>query len=450
MERSSQRTGHWRGGRGIRGLQLLGALGVCGALLAIVVPAAFPAGAKTTRVSVSSRGAQANGKSRAQSISADGRFVAFDSFAGNLVGGDTNGSEDVFVHDRRTGKTTRVSVSSKGAEANLNSDTPSISANGRFVAFVSFASNLVGADTNGSHDIFVHNRRTGKTRRVSVTSSGAQARGLSFGPSISANGRFVAFASFASDLVPGDTNGLDVFVHDRRTGKTRRVSVSSSGAQARENSSDPSISADGRFVAFESSASNLVRADTNEHEDLFVRDLRTGKTRRVSVSSSGAQAHGNSFDPSISASGRFVAFASLARNLVSGDTNHDPDIFVRDRRRGKTRLVSVSSAHRQGNDRSRFDPSISADGRFVAFESLASNLVSGDTNHDQDIFVRDRRMGKTTRISVSASGAQADGDSLGPSISAGGRLVAFESFAGNLVSGDTNQRADVFVRGPLR
>jgi len=431
------------------GLRLLGALGVCGVLLAVVVPAASPAGAKTTRVSVSSHSAQANEESRGPSVSADGRFVAFESFASNLVPGDTNDSEDVFVHDRRTGKTTRVSVSSKGAEANLNSDTPSISANGRFIAFASSASNLVGADTNGNWDIFVHNRRTGKTRRVSVTSSGAQARGTVLGASISANGRFVAFDSFASDLVPGDTNYLDVFVHDRRTGKTRRVSVSSSGAQANANSSDPSISAQGRFVAFESVASDLIRSDTNHREDVFVHDLRTGKTRRVSVSSSGAQAHGNSFNPSISASGRFVAFTSWAPKLVAGDTKGFTDVFVRDRRRGKTRGVSLSTSGAQAR-RDSFSPSISAGGRFVAFESLASNLVSRDTNHDQDIFVRDRRTGKTRRVSVSSSRAQPNGDSFSPSISAGGRFVAFLSFASNLVSGDTNQQRDVFVRGPLR
>jgi Tol biopolymer transport system component len=438
------------------GLRLLGALGACGVLLAIVAPAAFPAGAKTTRVSVSSHGAQGDSLSGGQfghpgqSISADGRFVAFESFASNLVSGDTH-DQDVFVHDRRTGKTRLVSVSSSGAQAQGSSSNPSVSANGRFVAFESYAGNLVSGDTNRDQDIFVRDRRTGKTTRVAVSSSGAQAQGDSYAPSVSADGRFVAFESDARNLVHGDNKGSnDVFVHDRRTGKTRRVSVSSSGAQAHGSSGNPAISANGRFVTFESLATNLVRGDTNHSWDVFVHDRRTGKTRRVSVSSSGAQAHGSSSNPSISAGGRFVAFVSWAPKLAAGDKNGFVDVFVRDRRKGKTRLMSVSSAGAQGNDRSRSHPSISAGGRYVAFESSASNLVRGDSNRDQDIFVRDRRTGMTARVSLSSSGAQADDDSFGPSISAGGRFVAFQSFARTLVSGDTNEYGDVFVRGPLR
>jgi Tol biopolymer transport system component len=403
---------------------------------------------KTELVSVSLTGGPATRWSEAPSISADGRFVTFDSGSRNLVEGDMNHAPDAFVRDRKRDKTSRVSVSSAGAEGNGSSRSAAISADGRFVAFRSFASNLVAGDTNATADVFVRNRETGKTRRVSVSSAGTEANDGSFFPSISADGRFVAFFSDASNLVVGDTNGqLDVFVRDRRRDKTRRVSVSSAGAEANGGSTEPSISADGRFVAFPSDASNLVVGDTNGQLDVFVRDRRRDKTTRVSVTSAGAEANDGSFNPSISADGRFVAFPSYASNLVEGDTNQTGDTFVRDRRRDKTTRVSVSSAGAEANGGSA---SISADGRFVAFPSDASNVVGGDTNDTVDVFVRDRRRDKTTRVSVSSAGAESNGFSFGPSISADGRFVAFVSGASNLGEVETNAWADVFVRGPLR
>src|SRR5205814_1263965 len=196
--------------------------------------------------------------------SADGRFVAFAAWARNLAPGDTNGFGDVFVHDRGTGVTERLSVDGAGTEANDTIHQPAISADGRFVAFVSAATNLVPGDTNGLSDVFVHDRRTRRTERVSVDSAGTQADGASASPALSADGRFVAFSSSATNLVPGDTNGqADVFVHDRRTGTTERVSVDSAGTGANGWSERPSISADGRFVAFCSYATNLVPRDTN-------------------------------------------------------------------------------------------------------------------------------------------------------------------------------------------
>jgi Tol biopolymer transport system component len=292
----------------------------------------------TTRVSVATGGGQANSGSFDPSISADGRYVAFVSAATNLVSGDTNNFQDIFVHDRQTGQTTRVSVASDGTQANGHSYAPSISADGRYVAFASLASNLVSGDTNGAWDVFVHDRQTGETTRVSVASDGTQAIGFFFGssPSISADGRYVAFDSWATNLVSGDTNDKpDVFVHDRQTGQTTRVSVSSDGTQANGGpgwSGNPSsISADGRYVAFHSYADNLVSGDTNSATDIFVHDRQTGVTTRVSIASDGTQANGFSASPSISADGRYVAFMSGATNLVSGDTNNDWDVFVHGR-----------------------------------------------------------------------------------------------------------------------
>jgi len=337
-------------------------------------------------------------------------------------------------------------VSSGGVQGNEESFNPSISANGRFVSFASAASNLVRNDTNNWYDVFVHDRKTGATERVSVSSGGTQGNFTSFDSAISANGRFVALASSASNLAPHDTNGQDIFVHDRKTGDTERVSNNSRGVNG---SFDPSISADGRRLAFFSYAADLVEGDTNDATDVFVHDRKTRKTERVSVGSGGAEGDGDSFYPFISARGGFVSFASAASNLVGNDTNGKRDVFVRDLKTGETERVSVGSRGVQGNDTS-FYGSLSANGRFVAFDSDASNLVAGDTNGAADVFVRDRRTGETERVSLGSNGAQGRGDSGSNSISANGRFLAFGSLASNLVSGDTNDDEDVFVRGQLR
>ncbi len=229
-------------------------------------------------MSVATDGTEADGVSYTSAISADGRFVAFYSGATNLVSGDTNGTTDVFVHDRQTGTTERVSVATGGGQADNGSfGPPAISADGRFVAFYSNATNLVGGDTNSKYDIFVHDRQTGTTERVSVATGGGQATDSSQSPAISADGRFVTFYSNATNLVGGDTNGAaDVFVHDRQTGTTERVSVATGGGQATGGDSyDPAISADGRFVAFDSAATNLVSGDSNSSDDMFVHDRGT-------------------------------------------------------------------------------------------------------------------------------------------------------------------------------
>jgi len=397
------------------------------------------------RVSVASSGVQGNGRSCCPSISADGRFVAFASEASNLVPGDTNGAWDVFVYDRQTGEITRVSVASDGAQGNGDSGGPAISADGRFVAFYSSASNLVPGDTNGVEDVFVHDRLTGQTTRVSVASDGAQGNDLSWQPSISADGRFVAFASRASNLVPGDTNGTwDVFVHDRLTGQTTRVSVASDGKEGNGFSFLPLISADGRFVAFTSEASNLAPGDTNPWWDVFVHDRLTGQTTMVSVASDGTPGNGASIGTSISGDGRFVAFSSSASNLAPGDTNGVIDVFVHDRLTGETTRVSVASDGAQGNASSDGGV-LSGDGRFVVFFSASSNLAPGDTNAAMDVFLHDRQTGQTTRVSVASDGAQGNADSSGAAISADGRFVVFTSEASNLVPGDTNGTWDIFV-----
>jgi hypothetical protein len=224
----------------------------------------------------------------------------------------------------------RVSVASDGTEANNGSGHPTISANGRYVTYWSEASNLVPDDTNDTDDIFVYDRKTNTTERINVASDGTEANNRSFSPEISANGRYVTYSSFASNLVPDDTNGTeDVFVYDRKTNTTERINVASDGTEANSGQSlEPAISANGRYVTYGSSASNLVPDDTNGIIDIFVYDRKTNTTERISVDSDGTEANGFSREPAISPNGRYVTYGSLASNLVPDDTNGALDIFV--------------------------------------------------------------------------------------------------------------------------
>ena len=438
--------------------KLLGRLAVASIMLGAVPPVAHAAvgggageggGGRSgpSLVSLAVGGGEADGASFTPAISADGRYVAFASAASTLVAGDSNGTEDVFVSDRLTRSTERVSVSSAGEQGNGDSFGPAISADGRYVAFTSAASNLTPGDTNGELDIFVRDRVAHTTVLASVGPHGAMGDGPSVAPSISGDGRVVAFESDADSLVPNDTNGTDdVFVHDLVTGLTRLVSVGGGGQQTESPSFGPALSADGRSVAFESFSSRLVPGDTNGALDVFVADLPTGNVSRVSVSIDGAQADDRSYSPSISADGRVVAFTSFADNLVPGDTNALLDVFIRRRDQQTTTRLSVGPGGVEGNGLS-FAPVVSADGAMVVFSSEASNLVPNDTNGLRDVFLASTATGAVTRLSRPAVGAKAQGDgpSLGPVLDASGGMIAFASFATNLVPGDTNGQSDVFV-----
>jgi Tol biopolymer transport system component len=407
----------------------------------------FPVG--ITAVSLDSSGVGANDVSEKAAISSDGRYVVFTSRADNLVAGDSNSRVDAFVHDRLSGETSRESLASGGGQGNGSSSSPSISDDGRYVAFTSDSNNLVGVnDTNGVTDVFVHDRQTGGTTRVSVGPVGLQGNGSSVSSTISDDGFYVAFASTASNLVTGDTNGTsDIFVYNRQAGQTTRVSVDTGGVQSNGNSAAPSISTDGNYVAFISTAPNLVAGDTNGFTDVFVHDRTGGNTTRVSVPSGGVlQANGNSTGsiPAISADGNHIAFASSATNLVAGDSNGFDDIFVHDRTTGNTFRVSVASDGTQSLGHSS-NPVISADGRHVAFDTNANNLVTGDSNASKDIFLHDRMTGTTTRISVNEIGNQVVGDSVGASISADGYDVAFASTAANVVVGTNGLNGQVYT-----
>lgn len=411
--------------------------------------ASSPAAAQTTElISVSTLGVQANGFSEEVNISADGRFVVYLSYASNLVPGDTNNYGDIFLRDRLLGSTERISVDSSESQTNATSSEPNASGDGRFVVYDSYASNLVSGDTNNTQDIFVRDRLLGTTERVSAASGGAQANGFSDQAAISADGRYVTFISHAANLVVGDTNGVeDVFLHDRQTGLTTRISVSSSGGQANGLSRAHDISDDGRFVPFRSEANNLVAGDGNGATDSFVHDTLTGITERISVATGGAEGDGYSGSGIISADGRHVAFSSLAGNLVPGDTNGTWDCFVRDRTTGVTTRASVGTGNVQSNGSDNFCDGISGNGRFSAFTSNGNNIVGGDSNGRVDQFLFDLNTGNTERVSLGETGNELIGGNSGDgNPSHDGSVVAFASTAANAVAGDTNGTNDIFVR----
>ncbi len=418
----------------------LARVGLVGLALGIVASPARVESQTTTRVSVATGGVQSAGDAWFAGVSADARYVAFQSDADDLVAGDTNGATDVFVHDRLTATTTRVSVGSAGAQGTFDSLEPAVDADARLVAFSSFAPDLVAGDTNGASDIFVRDRQTGTTARISVAAGGVEAAGHSFSPSISADGRYVSFWSAAPNLVAGDTNdNWDVFVYDRHTGSTTRINLAGGGRQTQGDtqSGPPSpLSADGRFVLYSSAAPDLVAGDDNHVGDVFVHDRQTGTTTRVSAPASPLEGSGGGTGWSISADGRYVAFSSVWSGLVPGHSNTTGDVFVHDRSSGTTTFVGA---------RESGPAMLSADGRFVVFFSLAGSLVPDDTNLTWDVFVQDRLTGTMARASVGPAGIQADGMSLFPAISANGRFIAFSSAATNLVAGDTNGAIDVFV-----
>jgi len=402
------------------------------------------------RVSVANDGSEANAVSiitgSRSSMSADGRYVVFESDATNLVADDFNGWTDVFVRDRQLRTTARVSVNLSGGDANGPSEVSAISADGRYVAFRSAAHDLVVGDTNFEWDIFVRDMLLGVTVRASVAVDGGDANDDSSGPSISADGRYVAFVSHAFNLVPGPQNRLNcVYVRDLQVGETVLASGAWDGGAADADAWGGTISGDGRHVAFVSAATNIVVDDFNGLTDVFVRDLNTAWTLRVSVDELGGDSDGTSTSPSINHDGTHIAFNSDATDLVSGDTNGQSDVFVRVHNPPfSTHRVSLSSDGQQG-DLGSSGSSISAGARYVAFGSNATNFVPDDTNGWSDVFLHDRWTSRTWRVSTDLLGNESNGWSAVPSISADDRFIVFRSGASNLVPGDSNGVDDVFV-----
>ncbi len=430
-------------------------------LFTIAVSAAM--GQKPTLVSVNNAGLSGNGASvvsefanafKSRSVSDDGRYLVFTSTSGGLSAtSDTNSVADIFLRDLSTGTTTLVSVNSAGNNGgNSSSGGPTISSDGRFVAFFSQASNLVSvADTNEDYDVFVRDMVAGTTRLVSLNvDHTGPANGASLYPYINADGRFIAFESFATDLseTPDNPGSNDVFVRDMISGVTTQASKSSTGLSADTHSVQPVLSVDGKTIAFQSNA-NLTPDDTNTSHDIFVRNLTTGTITLASLNRQGTGS-GNaiSFTPSLSADGRFIAFVSAANNLVANDSGNTEDVFVRDLQTGTTVMASINTTGAGGGNFSSRSPVISGNGRVVVFESGASNLAFNDTNNRLDVFARDLQAGTTTLVSRNLTGtASGNHSSFLPNVDASGRIVTFKSLATDLVNvADNNEGEDVFVR----
>ena len=404
-----------------------------------------PAEDPIIRVSVNSAGESASG-GELSDISGDGRYVAYGTDATNLIDNDTNNTDDVYVKDIQTGEFTRVSVATDGTEGNASSFETSISDDARYIAFKSIASNLVSGDANGFSDIFLHDRDTGITTRISEGVSG-ESNGSSDRASISGNGQYIVFQSLATNLVAADGNASsDIFVYDRlgTTGnKITRVSVDSSGIEAELGSFAPSINFDGQYITFHSAAINLITpADTNTFTDVFLHDTVSGDTVRVSPVS--IVPDFGSRDPVLSGDGRYLSFVSGSTNLLTtDDTNSNIDVFRYDIVNQSIILISVDSFGAQSNGRSD-DSKISHDGRYVSFNSDASNLITTDSNGVQDIYVRDTIAGTTYRVSLAFDGAESlVGNSIN-AFSADGKYITFHSNATNLVSGGTNNEDDIY------
>ena len=407
-----------------------------------------------TRISSGPGGIAANGDSRNASISADGRFVAFESTASNLVAGDGNGFRDVFRFDRQTETMLRISSASGGGDGNEVSAAPSISADGNRIAFQSRAGNLAPFDSNGSDDIYLRDVLAGTTQCISVDSGGVNAAGFSDEASISADGQRVAFSSQSFNLVAGDSNNVrDIFVRDLVAATTLRASRATGGSEGNAASMMPALSADGTHVAFASLASNLAPGDGNGVQDVFRHRLADATTVLVSQRADGQSGDHPALAPTISANGRWVAFSSRATNLPEAPNNGRRHIFVRDVDVASTVLASrngLGMAADDDNDR----PVLSGTGSAVLFESNARNLVPGDANLAVDLMQRDLALATTARVAVADVSGPFAADTLATSSTAGtsrmlsddGRFVYFSSQEPGLVAGDDNGTTDAFVR----
>lgn len=413
-------------------------------------PLPHPLGAEDQieRVNLTYRNTQSAGDAQDVSISGDGRFVAFRSGDRHLVPFDENYSHDVYVRDRLLRRTVRVSGNDSGYDPPGMSQLPSVSGNGRYVAFACGAE-LHPDDVNRAEDVYVRDLETRELDLVSVTPEPEIGYGHSRWCSISQDGRYVAFASSYRNLVPQDPNpGMDVFVRDRLLGVTTLIPFEGFRRGFTGSQLFPEISADGRFVAFtayEYTVGGFGHIAVLFSINAYLHNRLTGETILVSGGQGGAPANGISGVGSISRDGRYVAFWSSASNLVPNDNNNALDVFVFDRQTRKTRRVSVASDGSEGNGRS-IRASISWDGRFVAFESVATNLDPRDLHSSRDVFVHDLRTGRTELVSLSYDNRPGNADSHSPRISGDGRYVAFQSWASNLVPNDTNGREDAFVR----
>ncbi len=367
-------------------------------------------------------------------VSSDGRYVSFHSTGAPPGIPDTTALRDVYVFDRVTGFYDRVSLANDGStEGNGDASDSDLSDDGRFVSFVATSSNLVPADLNGGgNDVFVFDR-AGRT--LEHLSAGIIAGTSADDAAMDASGNLIAFRSNSLLLVAGANGQTHVMVRDRSAGTTEIASVSTAGTQGNGQSSQPALSATGRYVVFVSLASNLVAGDTNGVADVFLRDRMAGTTEMVSLADDESLGNGTCFEPRVSEDGRYVSFASQATNLVPGDTNMVEDIFVRDRMLATTTRINVTNAGVQANGGQHLNGDVTYDGRYFAFTSGSTNLASSDTNSQNDVFIWDRVSATLRTLSSSTSGVIGDQASDNARFSSTGRYVVFNSRATNLIAG---------------
>ncbi len=402
-----------------------------------------------TKISPPDESINATGGSFAPTISEDGRYLTFQSDAGNLVADDTNQHTDIFVYDRQVQQLKRVSVDSVGKEANFVSYFPKISADGRFITFQSDASNLVPHDDNLTTDIFLHDQETAHTELISFNSNTLkQGNSTSAEPDISDDGNYIVFHSDANNLFKQDNNEQkDIFLYDRSQQKLSLISRNHLKDKAANGPSfGAHISADNQYIVFASEASNLSNIkDENKVTDVFVYHQDTQEITCVSVNSQGELGDKASFSPATSGDGRYIVFRSRATNLVPDDDNAADDIFIHDRDTGETHLVSIGLQGQTANGNS-FGANISHDGRYITFNSDASNLTADDNNQNTDVFFHDQMTGQTHRLTLNS---QADSTlaaaTYAPAISNDNRWIAFESKAWNLTPNDFNEASDIFL-----
>ena len=442
-----------------KGLGLLAVVAALGALLALHPGAGLGLGTPPAieRISVSTGGVEGDMASAFASVSGDGVYVAFSSDASTLVPNDTNDLRDVFVHNRLTGITTRISLTNGGGQVMAYSGgtygAPALSDDGRYVAFASQGGDLVPNDGNFVEDAFVRDRVAGTTERVSVNSAGVEGDNETLTPWISGNGRYVTFSSVARNLVPNDQNNIwDVFLHDRETHTTELVSLATDGTYGNGSSGflgagAARISDDGRYVVYGSFSDNLAPNDHNHVDDIFLRDRVAGTTERVSISTAGVEGNDHSTYADVSDDGRYVVFSSLAENLVPDDNNGLQDIFLRDRLLGTT--IRIQGAE-QPNRTSRL-PTISGDGSVVVFESEDTNMVPTGNNNTTNVYKYTVATGQIERVSMPAGGGIPNARSSQSEVNADGSVIVFASDASNLGPPDGNMIRDIYAWGkPLR
>jgi len=417
------------------------------ALPAFLVALAAPLAAQTTlAVSVDPSGAPSNGRSSNVRGSPDLRYVVWHSHATNLVAGDTNLFQDVYWRDTYTGETELISLGDQGQQGDGDSRWPTVSADARFVAFQSFATNLVPGDTNGVADVFVRDRVSGTLMCGSLGLGGAPSDGSSRYPMVSRDGRMLVFESSATNLVAGDTNAhKDIYVRDLASGVARCLSPGLGGAGADGESGAPTFAPDCAHVVFESLATNLVPNDQNGVQDIFVCDLASGALVRASENASGVEADGPCYDAYLSFDGRFVIFRSTATNLVPNDTNGVMDVFVKDLQTGAVTRESLTWYGGQVRWNC-YGPWITPDGRYSIFTTTDPNVVPGDHHAVSDLFLRDRVAGTVERVNLDYLGQESGGGANYPVPSDDGSRVIFDSLGDGLVPNDTNGLRDVFLR----